>query len=307
MSDAAPNTAHPLIRSLRRVFAQPAFVAAVVVLAVAAAGLNVAVEAMQLHFKKLPVPLARSLATLPADLGPWHQVSKDQPLDAEMQQALGTDQYIFRDYVDTRRVSAPLVRQLEELQAQLAKATEPRDVERHQREWGQLLGGIRGRDPRAVINLAVTYYTGLVDTVAHVPDRCYVADGYQPTTYDDGAWPIAPGGGIVPVRFINFEDQANQTSVTKSVAYFFHVNGHFESSPLGVRRSLQNLFEKRGYYAKVEVLTILDNRDESAAVMTDFLSSALPEVQKTLPDWDAVRRGEAAPTATAVSAATTNN
>jgi hypothetical protein len=80
--------------------------------------------------------------------------------------------------------------------------------------------------------------------------------------------------------------------VTKSVAYFFHVNGHFESSPLGVRRSLQNLFEKHGYYAKVEVLTIVDDPKRSAEVMRDFLASALPEIERTLPDWQAVRGGE---------------
>jgi hypothetical protein len=296
------HTRNPLVRTLRRVFAQPAFVAAVVVLGVSALGLNVAVNAMKLHFKKQPVPLARPLATIPPDLGPWRQVSRDRPLDGEMQQALGTDQYVFRDYVDTRRVAGPVVRQLEEIQAQLAKATDATAREQLEREWGTLMGTVRARDPQAVVNLAVTYYTGLADTVAHVPDRCYVADGYQPTSYDETSWPVGPGGGAVPVRFINFEDQTNRASVTKSVAYFFHVNGHFESSPLGVRRSLQNLFEKHGYYAKVELLTIINDRDASAAVMTDFLSTALPEVQRTLPDWQAVRRGDVA---TAAAAATT--
>jgi hypothetical protein len=300
------KTNNPLVRTIRRVFAQPAFVAGVLVLGVSALGLNVAVQAMKLHFKKQPVPLARPLATIPTNLGPWHQVSRDQPLDGEMQEALGTDQYVFRDYVDTRRVSGPVVRQLEALQAQIAKAADPQEVERLRREWGALIGTIRARDPQAVVNLAVTYYTGLADTVAHVPDRCYVADGYQPTSYDETSWPIGPDGAQVPVRFINFEDQANQASVTKSVAYFFHVNGHFEPSPLGVRRSLQNLFEKHGYYAKVELLTLIRDREQSAAVMTDFLSAALPEVQKTLPDWQAVRRGELVNTAE-VAAATTNN
>ena len=35
-------------------------------------------------------------------MGPWVQVSIDQPLDPDIEHTLGTDQYIFRDYVDSR-------------------------------------------------------------------------------------------------------------------------------------------------------------------------------------------------------------
>jgi hypothetical protein len=146
--------------------------------------------------------------------------------------------------------------------------------------------------PTGVINLAVTYYTGLVDTVAHVPDRCYVADGYEPKSWEEVKWNI-DGGKPVEVRFINFEDGSGRSAATRSVAYFFHVNGTFESSPESVRLHLQNLFERYGYYSKVEVMTLINDRAESARVMTDFLSAAMPEVRKSLPDWEAVQRGAA--------------
>jgi hypothetical protein len=160
----------------------------------------------------------------------------------------------------------------------------------------------------------VTYYTGLVDTVAHIPDRCYVADGYEPTSYTSPTWNVgqaATGGGDgkLQVRLINFEDAApDRAAVTKNVAYFFHCNGAFESDPIyGVRVRLQNLFERRGYYAKVELMTIsprgdrmasadvqAGDSDQAGRIMTDFLSFAMPEVLKCLPDWKAVNAANAA-------------
>jgi hypothetical protein len=43
----------------------------------------------------------------------------------------------------------------------------------------------------------------------------------------------------------------------------------------------------------VEVMTLINDRAESARVMTDFLSATMPEVRKSLPDWQAVQRGDA--------------
>jgi hypothetical protein len=55
-----------------------------------------------------------------------------------------------------------------------------------------------------------------------------------------------------------------------------------------VRRSLQNLFRKHGYYAKVELMTTIRDTEKSAQVMSDFLCAALPEIEKCLPDWNAI-------------------
>ena len=103
------------------------------------------------------------------------------------------------------------------------------------------------------------------------------------------------------MRYINFEDQTGTSNVTRSIAYFFHVNGHFESSPLGVRRSLQNLFEKKGYYAKIEIMTTMDMPTESARVMTDFLTAAMPEINRCMPDWEKVLKDDSRPGKPAVA------
>jgi len=270
--------------STRKKWMQPGFLIPVIILAVAAVGLNGAVSALQLHFKKLPVPLKKDLSTLPEKMGDWVQVSRDEPLDKELGDSLATDHFVFRDYVDTRLVTKEDVEQFKNLGSRDRKA---------------LMSRIQMQIPTAVINMGVTYYTGLVDTVAHIPDRCYIADGFEPSEYETPIWDLGPGrlgkatGEGVGVRFINFEDQTAAGRVTRRVAYFFFANGHYESDPLGVRKALQNLRYRHGFYAKVELMTIIKDHDECQKVMTDFLKAALPEVEKCLPDWNQVENGGA--------------
>ena len=292
---------------LKRLLRQPAFVAAVVVLAVAAAGLNAAVQFLKLNFQKKPVPLAvygRPLATLPAELGPWRQVSQDAALDAEVQDVLGTDQYVMREYADERVVGKKTIDKLRDLRAKMLTETDPAALARLEDELNTVYGTMRRDHLDGVVNVALTYYTGMVDTVAHVPDRCVVADGYQPKPSDNDypTWNIgAPGATndnsasrTMQVRFMNFEDQTQMRRLPRSVAYFFQVNGQYMASHLDVRRELQDLTQRYGYYAKVELMTLLDDRDRSAAVMSDFLAHAVPEIERILPDWERVQRDAAA-------------
>lgn len=300
MSATQPSQRETIGIAAGKLVKSPGFMVAGLILLGAAFGLNYATAKLSLNFKKEAVPLRKAVAELPAKLGPWLQVSKDEPLSGDIEHVLGTEKYIFRDYVDTRRVPA----------AQLAMYEGKSAA-----ECNAITQQIRTQDPKAVMHLSFTYYTGMVDTVAHIPERCFTADGNQ-STYE--AWPRlkVPGtavdttgykfdaGGMrlsqpgvkaegpdagVPVRQLLFEDQDNRAAGVKvqSVSYVFHVNGRYEANALGVRQSLQNLLEKRGYYAKVEMLTLLKDPAEAAAVNADFLSSALPEIEKCLPDWAA--------------------
>ncbi|HEY8665713.1 MAG TPA: hypothetical protein VIL86_03565 [Tepidisphaeraceae bacterium] len=266
-----------ILQALKKAFSQPSFVVPIVVLAVAAVSLNAATGFMELHFKKQPVRLAHALddprAGVNSTLGHWVQVTKDEPLGHEMQEQLGTEQYVFRDYVDVNKISKD---RLESLRDPDPKARREK------------LAELESRSPDAVVHLGVTYYTGLVDTVSHIPDRCYIADGYQPTSYLIEKWPIGKNQQAVEVRFISFEDQTASAKVTKNVVYFFKCNDHFESDPIAVRERLQYLFEKYGYYAKVEAMTLVSKPGEASEVMKDFLASATPEVEKCLPDWNAL-------------------
>jgi hypothetical protein len=155
-------------------------------------------------------------------------------------------------------------------------------------ERKNLIGLIAQRRPEAVINLAVTYYTGMVDTVAHIPDRCYIADGYVPSSYSTENWKTGMPNGT-DVRFINFEDQTGEGKVPRCVAYFFRVNDEYTSDPIRVRTRLQNLYERYGFYSKVELMMSTKDQVQAASGMTNFLSYALPEIQKCFPDWDKVK------------------
>jgi hypothetical protein len=257
----------------RKLPRQTSFVIAAFVLLLAALTLNAATEFLQLHFKKLPVPLAHSLSTVPDQLGPWICVIHNEQINPELEQTLGTKQYIFRDYVDSRHVSTEQIKQFESL-----------DIDAKTR----LLGEMESQHPEWVVNFAVTYYTGKADTVAHIPDRCYVADGYEPTSYNIVNWDIKDHqtrDGHIEARFIQFSDDSGQRRVPKSVAYFFHCNGSYASDPIAVRGKLQNLRAKYVYYSKVELMTFVSDPARCAEVMTDFLTDAMPQVEKALPDW----------------------
>jgi len=286
--------------SFKSIFKQPAFLVTVLVLALAAAGLNGAVQGMRLHFKKESVALrlyptadvsdpirkadleANPLKSLPRQLGDWVQVTEDQPLSHEMEDVLQTRLYIFRDYLNVQKAGESVLRQFEG------------------KKWDERLALVRGlqlQHPDWVMNCAVTYYSGGADTVAHIPDRCYIADGFQPTEYDDARWKLSDDASVrtkeIPIRFIVFEDQAggSRQIVTRNVGYFFQVNGSYESDPLQVRKSLQNLFEKYGYYAKIELMTITKDKTVARDAMNEFVQAALPEIEKCLPDWKEIQAG----------------
>jgi hypothetical protein len=265
---------------------QSGFLLAAFILALSAVGLNVAVSSLRLKFTKERVELASELSTLPVHMGPWLQVSKDEPLDKEVGESLGTTHYIFRDYVDTRLVNKSTLAQFDGLGSMERK---------------QLVSRIQQSQPDAVINCAVTYYTGLVDTVAHIPERCYVADGFNPINPETVAWDVGPlkiangpdaavAHPKLELRYINFEDQAGQR-LTRRVAYCFYTNGHFESDPVGVRTTLADLRTRHGFYSKIELMATIPDHDRCERVMTDFLTSAMPEIQKCYPDWNSVEVG----------------
>jgi hypothetical protein len=265
-----------VLSASKRLARQPSFLVAFAVLLLAAVGLNAATQYLQLHFKKLPVPLAHKLDTIPDVLGTWINVMKDQ-LSDDVQQELGTEQYVMRYYVNSLVVSPT---EIEEFHGKDYK---------HQLELlGKLRQKYRNRGERAILSFAVTYYTGKADTVAHIPERCYTADGYEATDAKTERWDVRSphtADGNLDVRYINFEDQSGAEHVQRNVAYLFHVNGKYTPSSTEVRLALQNLRQKYGYYAKVELMIQEKDKDEAAASMRDFLSYALPEVEKCMPDW----------------------
>jgi len=252
-----------------RVSSKASFIIAVILLGSSAFALEGATRFLKLHFRKEAVPLAQPLERLPSKMGPWVQVSIDAPLPEDFEHTLGTSQYVFRDYLDTRRLSSEVLDAFKD-----KSALERKD------EFSK----VQQQHPEAAISLALTYYTGLVDTVSHVPDRCYIADGYDVKSANNLTW--SAGGRNLPVRFLSFQDASGFGRQNKNVAYLFQANGQYVADPIDVRRILANLFARYGYYAKVELLTVLPDDTKATGIMDDFLSSSMPEIEKVLPDWN---------------------
>ena len=317
---------NPISPKSSRGIAHTSFLVVAGALLLAAIVFNGFVWNMRLHFKKEAVPQPREFSELPPLMGHWLQISQDDKLDKEMEDVLGTEKYIYRDYVQVDRAGADLVAFVAaKLDATPSPTTLPSSEEAIEaasdeartkfnsatfNQQIQMINDcLKNKTPnqrKAIvtsvemrghagdfIHLGLTYYTGLVDTVAHIPDRCYIADGYEPSSYTQPTWQLGPdaSGKTVPlaVRFISFQDSTGNNRVSKCVAYVFHTNGHYESDPLGVRQTLEDLTEKYGYYAKIELMTLGEDTDVASAAMTEFLTAARPDIEKCFPDWQKVK------------------
>jgi hypothetical protein len=284
-------------------FSHRAFLTAAVVLALAAVGLNAATEALQVYFKKQPVALRQRLDDekgVPTQLGNWVTVDEHNALDPEVQHSLGTKDFVFRVYVDTAALPPDVLAALQPTLNNADEANKRRAI----------VAKIQEVSPQAVMSLNVTYYTGMVDTVTHIPERCMVADGFEPknpqtVTMAAGAFPDGSPRQIA-AQFSTFEDQTGRGRMNRNVAYFFHCNGGYEPNPVAVRVKLQNLFERHGYYAKVELMADEPSRATGAtganedarraasaqkvqAAMANLLGEALPQIERCLPDWAEVK------------------
>lgn len=125
----------------------PALVASVLLMGSAALGMKAAIDRYRIYLQKLPVYAehGRVLRAIPAETAGWVRVGADHEEAPETLEVLGTENYLTRVY---REKSPP------------------------------------GATPR-VLNVHLAYYTGMIDTVPHVPDRCLVGAGLS---INGGPW-----------------------------------------------------------------------------------------------------------------------
>lgn len=285
--------------SATRAVRRPAVLTVVGTLCLAAVGLNAAVVVLDQYFQKKPVPLRAELTTIPTALGPWVQVTLDEPMSAEVEHALGTDKHLTRSYVDTRKAPPALVAELHG---------------KEQDERRALLARIEAGDPSSVMTVHMAYYTGAPDTVAHIPERCMTGGGFVPTDPRTVTLPDVPAfgksGADLPVKYVEFTEQGARATTGATAgrklnfAYFFQVNGQYDENALsGVQAKLQDLRNEYGYYCKIELRAQHgEHADQARAAFADFLRHALPQIERCLPDWEQVKAGNANP-----AAATTTN
>ncbi len=180
-----------------------------------------------------------------------------------------------------------------------------------------------GSPRNGVLSAHIAYYTGMIDAVPHVPDRCFVAGGLEPVTLSDvfplavdtSGWREDPGpiNAASGARYMFAEHRDAFTNRLESVrmpvgdlkirltefvrkdkpdlkwfgGYFFIANGRTTANPRDIRMLAFMPSEKYAYYCKVQIVYAAPNatRERYLELVSDFLTDFLPELMLRLPDW----------------------
>ena len=169
----------------------PAFVVCVAVMAVSAVGMRAAISRYQIYLRKLPIYVegGRTLRAIPTETAHWIRRGQDFVEEAETLEVLGTDNYLTRTYVEKLPAS--------------------------------------GDRPHS-IQLHIAYYTGMIDTVPHVPDRCLVGGGMS----------IVSGPFVVPVPMKGEDWQISPDAKPGEVLYTTRLSNEWSTAGGGRRVNL---------------------------------------------------------------------
>jgi hypothetical protein len=196
---------------------------------------------------------------------------------------------------------------------------------------------VDGDVEKAAIWVHAAFYTGMIDAVPHVPERCDDVHGWQPVDaprnydldVDRSTWSIDEqhthrGAGApypvvehrhpvtgramtirMPVGDIQFRVTEfrwpNDPSRRKFAGYLFVANGETTPMPEAVRLKAFDLSSRHAYFCKIQ-LSMQAGRETSLedflALAGELMESLLPEVMRCLPDWSEVEAGGAQDTTT---------
>jgi len=236
-------------------------------LGAAAVGLVVIPRALGMTLDKPPMPLPKPLTSLSKRLGtPVRYIAEgpDRLMNADVLEALGTKDYLLRDFRDTKK---------------------------------------REGEPGYELSLNLNYYAS-GNATPHVPEICWAATGmreHSKTNFNiDNV--RRKDGSLVTLRmrlltfyprtsnvseFFTGTQQATQDDEKKlkNVAYIFEVNGDYVSN----RREVMSKFWKPGnrfaYHTKIEItVNELCSVEEARQVVGDFMRASLAEIEECLPD-----------------------
>lgn len=188
-------------------------------------------------------------------------------------------------------------------------------------------------DGENVVMFHLAYYTGIIDAIPHVPDRCMVAGGFRPITHaqnlplhlDKSRWREDPQAvnrksdlpyptftfahritgrpltvrmplGEFRVRTTAFHMPAKPDEVVYA-GFFFIANGHTTPDPVGVRMLAFDKTDKYAYYCKIMFTMAGDttmNEERFVDAVSSLLDEVLPEIMRCLPDWAEVEAEQVA-------------
>ena len=241
-----------------------ALISTLVVLAGGAASLGLAERAFHVVLVKARTPLQMPLRKIPKTLGDFvmRRGWVDQKLSSETVQVLGTKDYLMRKY------------------------------------WYRK---IPYGEPGSTITLNINFYPTDFAT-PHVPNVCWNGVGLKRvrdsfiTLHNI---PHATGRpGPIPMRFLSFsgpEAEAGSVPILVdsgtggrflNTAYVFQVDGRYVPNTQQVSALFWRQTSKYGYDAKIEVdVNGLCTRARARRVISAFMHSALPSIERCLPDW----------------------
>ena len=172
------------------------------------------------------------------------------------------------------------------------------------------------------IQLHVAYYTGHIDTIPHVPDRCLVAGGLtqeqaEPINYrldmDQSGWFEDSEHELDgdPYRMVGLERESGQEELVRLpsgefrlrttrfgspanpdlsvfAGYFFIANGRLTPDPWGVKLLAFKPEDKKAYFCKIQLTKAREeplSTERFLELSTSFMDSMIPEIARCLPDW----------------------
>jgi len=268
------------------------FLIASLLLAATAVGWGTAKKLLGIVFSKSPVPWAAGvevdeefrlkLTSLPERLGPY-RLAADGTMNAGQPGEPDGVPDGFRTFPENT---------LELLH--IGTVVDQDRREERQSNWYASRVYVDTRPGRAFPqwDLEVTYYTGGLDKVPHVPEVCLLAAGASLIDEECGRASFsAPAAKSPWDRALDFNrtvyEQRNQSgTLYKGVQYYiFSLNGRPEPMWETVRLELASPFGSYCYFAKIQFsprqrITDVAKTDEAAA---DFIKNVLPGVLQALP------------------------
>jgi len=227
------------------------------VLAIAGAGLSIAVNRFGVYLKKEPLPLKKSLDFLDEkQLAPYRVIEKRKIQNEEIIKELGTEDYI---------------------------------------QWILENPNVAADSSVRRCLLFITYYQ-LPDRVPHVPEECYAGSGYQRLSTDGVTFKINVNrlDKTIQGKYLVFGNAKSNFLLGERsfpVIYLFKVNGDYAGSRDEARIALnKNIFRRSSYFSKIELVFnqtfVAPEKEQAVAASEKLLSVILPVLEREhWPEW----------------------
>jgi hypothetical protein len=177
---------------------------------------------------------------------------------------------------------------------------------------------INGDPSKGVMHVHVAYYTGTIDAVPHIPERCWAVGGLELTRNSEGAsipvdraaWEPLVREGVEPGKYmvapikdpvtadiervtmpvgdivattIEFQDP-KQPQDRQVGGYFFIANGTAVSTSYGVRQAAFNLRDRYAYYCKIQLTNRGRVSDPNGSLLEPFKRDAAELLSTLIPE-----------------------